>query len=65
MSGLLTVILFIALASVLAVLLVGIYSMGRSGDFNRKYGNLLMRWRIILQLLAVGIMVLLFYVNQD
>jgi len=64
MSGLLTVILVIALASVLVVLLVGIYSMGRSGDFNRKYGNLLMRWRIALQLLAVGIMVLLFYVNQ-
>jgi hypothetical protein len=38
--------------------------MGRGGEFNRKYGNILMRWRIVLQLVAVGLMVLLFFVNQ-
>ncbi len=64
MSAVLTVILVIALVAVLGVLLMGVYSMGRGGEFNRKHGNKLMRWRIVLQLLAVGIMVLLFFVNQ-
>ena len=64
MGSLLTVILAIAMIAVLGVLIMGIYGMGRGGAFNRKYGNLLMRWRIILQLAAVGLMVLIFYVNQ-
>ncbi|MDP6830901.1 MAG: twin transmembrane helix small protein [Alphaproteobacteria bacterium] len=65
MSAVLTVILVIALVAVLGVLLMGVYSMGRGGEFNRKHGNKLMRWRIVLQLLAVGIMVMLFFVNQN
>jgi hypothetical protein len=64
MSGVLTIVLGLTLAGVVGVLLVGVYSTGRGGEFNRKYGNRLMRWRIVLQLLAVGIMVLLFYINQ-
>ena len=64
MSGPLTVLLAIALASVLGVLAMGMYGIGRNGEFNSQYGNLLMRWRIIPQLMAVGVMVLLFYLNQ-
>lgn len=64
MSMLLNIVLAIAMLSVLGVLFMGIYSMGRGGEFNRKYGNLLMRWRIILQLVAVAVMLLIFYVNQ-
>ncbi|HJM92085.1 MAG: twin transmembrane helix small protein [Alphaproteobacteria bacterium] len=64
MSGILMVVLVIALVAVLGVLLVGVYGMGRGGAFNAKHGNKLMRWRIILQLVAVAIMVTLFFVNQ-
>ena len=64
MTTLLNIALAIAMFSVLGVLFMGIYSMGRGSEFNRKYGNLLMRWRIILQLVAVGVMLLIFYVNQ-
>jgi hypothetical protein len=64
MTTLLNIALAIAMFSVLGVLFMGIYSMGRGGEFNRKYGNLLMRWRIILQLVAVGVMLFIFYVNQ-
>ena len=64
MATFITVLLVIALASVLVVLVLGISAMGRGGEFNRKYGNILMRWRIVLQLDAVGLMVLLFFVNQ-
>ena len=64
MTTLLNIALAIAMLSVVGVLFMGIYSMGRGGEFNHKYGNLLMRWRIILQLAAVGVMLLIFYVNQ-
>ena len=64
MTTLLNIALAIAMLSVVGVLFMGIYSMGQGGEFNRKYGNLLMRWRIILQLAAVGVMLLIFYVNQ-
>jgi|TARA_B100002003_G_scaffold202017_1_gene194009 hypothetical protein len=65
MSNLLTIFLLLSLAAVVGVMLLGVYSMGRGGEFNRKYSNVLMRWRIVLQVAAVGIMVLLFYVNQS
>ena len=48
----------IALVSVLVVLAVGMVAMFRGGEFNRKYGNKLMRLRVALQALAVLLMVL-------
>jgi len=58
MSTLLNVMLGIALAATLAVLLSGVYSMARGGEFNRKYGNVLMRWRVGLQGCALLLLVL-------
>ncbi len=43
----------IALASVVVVLCLGLYSMARGGEFNRKWGNKLMRLRVALQALAI------------
>ncbi len=43
----------IAMAAVVIVLLVGVISMAVGGDFNKRFGNKLMRLRVILQLLAV------------
>ena len=51
----------IAALMVLAVLVLGIASFGMGGDFNRKHANRLMRWRIILQFVAV-VLILLFTV---
>lgn len=42
-----------ALIAVVAVLLAGIFTMARGGAFNKKYGNKLMRARVVLQALAV------------
>lgn len=42
----------------LVVLAVGLVGMANAGAFNRKYGNTLMRWRVILQaatLIFVGL----------
>ena len=61
MSTFLTVLVVIALAATLAVLLTGIFGMARGGEFNRKYSNLLMRWRVALQGCAVLLLVLVMF----
>ncbi|RYH04336.1 twin transmembrane helix small protein [Salipiger sp. IMCC34102] len=44
---------------VLGVLILGIGSFGKGGDFNRRNANKIMRWRIGLQFVAV-LLILLF-----
>ena len=46
----------------LASLMVGVVSMGKAGEFNRKYGNKLMRLRVIMQGLAILLFLLLILV---
>ncbi|MEX2451156.1 MAG: twin transmembrane helix small protein [Rhodospirillales bacterium] len=43
----------VAMVAVVVVLLAGVISMAVGGDFNKRFGNKLMRWRVILQLVAV------------
>lgn len=56
MSNVFTVLMIIAMLAVLASLLIGIGAMVKGGDFNKKYGNKLMRLRVTLQ----GVALLLF-----
>ncbi len=51
-------LIVIALLMTLAVLFSGLVSMARGGEFNRKYGNRLMRWRVILQATALVLLAL-------
>ena len=47
---------FFILAAVIGtglVLLFGVLTFARGGDFNRRYGNKLMRLRILMQAIAV------------
>ncbi|NDE91044.1 MAG: twin transmembrane helix small protein [Alphaproteobacteria bacterium] len=53
MSNVFLILMGIAMAAVLAVLIMGLISMVKGGEFNRKYGNRLMRWRVGLQALAL------------
>ena len=48
----------IACFLVLAVLLFGIFSFSRGGEFNRKYSNKIMRVRIAAQAIAVVLILL-------
>ena len=59
LSAVLPMLIILSLVAVFVVLLVGITGMLRGGDFNRKYGNLLMRLRVATQGLAI-ILILLF-----
>ncbi len=47
----------IASLVVLAILLFGIGTFARGGEFNRRYANLIMRWRIGAQFVAVVLIV--------
>lgn len=42
----------------LGVLVTGVVSMIRGGEFNRKHGNRLMQLRVLFQALAVGLIAL-------
>lgn len=42
-----------ALACVVVILATGIIGFARGGEFNRRHGNRMMRWRIIAQFIAL------------
>ncbi len=48
----------VALAATVLVLFLGLFSMARGGAFNAKYGNLLMRLRVIVQGVAAALIAL-------
>ena len=58
MPDLLPVLIVIALLAVLGVLGMGVFTMLKGGEFNRKYGNKLMRLRVILQFTAIMLILL-------
>lgn len=43
---------------VLVILMIGIGGFAKGGDFNRKHANRIMRYRIIAQAVAVGLILL-------
>ncbi|KAB7614827.1 twin transmembrane helix small protein [Amylibacter sp. SFDW26] len=51
-------IVVIAILLVLVILMIGLGGFTTGGDFNRKYANKLMRWRIIAQAFAVALILL-------
>ena len=55
-------IVFIVLVSVMIVLLIGIISMIKGGEFNKRWGNKLMRARVALQAFAVLLIILTAYI---
>jgi hypothetical protein len=64
MNTVILILLAATLAAVVIVLITGVVGMARGGDFNAKYGNKLMRLRVILQGLAI-VLFLLFVVTAS
>ena len=58
-------LIVIALIAVLIVLAIGIVGMIRGGEFNRLYGNKLMRLRVLFQALAILLIVLFVVLVQN
>ena len=59
--SLLPFIIITVLIAVLIVLLIGIISMLKGGEFNKRWGNKLMRARVALQGLAIILILLTAY----
>jgi len=53
MSAVFTILMAIAMLLTLGVLFAGILTMGRGGEAGRARSNRLMRWRVILQGVAI------------
>ena len=60
MSGLFVIFIVIAMIATLGILITGVIGMARGGDFNRKNANKLMRARVALQAVAVGLFAIIF-----
>ena len=52
-------LMFFVLFAVLVILVIGIISMLKGGNFNKKWGNKLMRARVGLQALAILLILLI------
>ena len=55
------IILFLALAIVTAILGWGVLTMARGGEYNVKYSNRIMRYRIIFQAIALVVILILIW----
>ncbi len=64
MASTLSTLVVVALVATLLVLLSGVVVMTRGGEFNRKWGNKLMRARIAMQALAIALLFALFLLNR-
>ncbi len=65
MNNALTVLFVLGLGATLAVLGVGVVAMIRGGEFNRRYGNKLMRARIVVQGATILVLVLAFMLLRE
>ena len=48
---------------VLGILMFGVGTFGKGGEFNRKNANKIMRWRIAAQAVAVALILLYVYLR--
>ena len=53
MNTLLPILVIVFAVATLGVLAVGMVAMIRGGEFNRRHGNKLMQWRVMLQAAAI------------
>ena len=53
-----------AVLLVLAILMLGLFSFMRGGEFNRKYANKIMRARVAAQLVAVILIIAFVYLSS-
>nr|WP_097029150.1 twin transmembrane helix small protein [Cereibacter ovatus] len=60
----LVIVAALAVLGVLVILMIGIGGFARDGEFNRRHGNRLMRWRIIAQAGAVALILLFVAARQ-
>jgi hypothetical protein len=65
MENALFYVVAVACLSVLAVLVFGLGSFARGGEFNARWSNKIMRLRVVLQLLAVALIALFVWLSRS
>ena len=55
----LNVTLFFSMSLVILILAWGLITMARGGEYNKSYSNILMRYRIVFQAIAILIFICL------
>ncbi|MGY3438654.1 MULTISPECIES: twin transmembrane helix small protein [unclassified Marinovum] len=61
----LIIVIGIVMIGVVAVLFFGIGSFAKGGEFNKKYANKAMRWRIAAQFVAVVLILLFVWIRGE
>ncbi len=57
-------IVVVAVVAVAAILMFGIGTFAKGGEFNRKHANRIMRWRLYAQALAVVLILLFVFIRS-
>jgi hypothetical protein len=58
------ILVIVAMIATLGALFLGMFSMARGGEFDRRNSNRFMRWRVILQGTAIGLFILFVLLSQ-
>ena len=58
-------LMIIAAGVTVAILFIGIFTMARGGEFNQRWSNKLMRYRIVAQAIAVAMFMLAIYLLRN
>lgn len=58
-------VMVVSVLAVLGILMWGMGTFGKGGEYNRKNANKIMRWRIGAQLFAVVMIVLFVYLRGE
>ncbi|MDH5722829.1 MAG: twin transmembrane helix small protein [Alphaproteobacteria bacterium] len=64
MSSFSALLAVIAMVLVVVALFIGLFSMAKGGEFNKKYGNKLMQARVILQGIALAFIAIAYFASQ-
>ncbi len=64
MNSLAIIAMVLAMIAVLATLGVGLFSMAKGGEFNKKHANKLMQMRVMLQGVALALLALAYFLSQ-
>lgn len=59
-----TYLILAALVLTTVILLSGLVVMFKGGNLNKKYGNMLMRWRVLVQGITVLLLGLIYFMAK-
>ena len=63
-TSILPIILVISMILALLMVIIGVIAMAKTGDFNKKHSNKLMRMRVLFQGVAVLVFAAIIYLSR-